>query len=611
VRTFVLGSLLLSLVAGCPQRRPGTGAGSAPPPPPPDKKVQKSDSRPPLSPAAAETAAPAGADPNYPTPEAAGTEKLFVVEEPDRGPWVKTAAAPPREQLAWQAHAYCELRETGPACAGAATASSPSLWRIGSRAGKQVVAERVAGGVVQETALYEWTGTRLDRLVRLDGHGGLVSAASFDSSGRQLGVRNLNGGNGLPGCGHLGLKLDGKGRVEELSCLQWSGPPMRDLEGVRVRRFKLDAQGFVVEETRVTPDGSPMADNDGVHRKTYRRDAVGRPLEIRYLDIEGNAVLSTQNGCNGERHRYDRRGFLVERICLGPQGSPMPGRSRASREVYEVDEHGCTQKRRYFDEASKPVATIRGVTEERMAVALHCETVDRTCFAGGVRHACGPNEPSHFVHYYDARGFLSSTQHFDESQGKDVPGADPIYRVFEVRYERDKLGNVVSTACFAAAGSGTTPVECQRSGFHRDRNKIDQAGRTVERRFFGPTGRPAANLGCELRRNVYDNYDHLVQESEHNARGESRETEGMASRRTLFDQSHRRFAVLLYDGQGKPARYRACFMGAYCPLPGSSPTWHAVRIGRAKNGEVQKNLFFDHHGTLIRSVDCPGVQCWD
>jgi len=47
--------------------------------------------------------------PDYPTPALAGTQELFLLEEPPRGPHVTDVKLPDRSQLKFTDHAYCEL----------------------------------------------------------------------------------------------------------------------------------------------------------------------------------------------------------------------------------------------------------------------------------------------------------------------------------------------------------------------------------------------------------------------------------------------------------------------------------------------------------------------
>jgi len=591
-RLPLLLSFLVGLTTACNEPRK-----QAPEPEPPKPKPHPPTQQQPPPPAEQSGPTP---HPDYPTPAAAGTEKIFYLEEPDRGPKVTPVTLPAAASLKWRTAAHCEPHETGIACSAAA---GPLRWRIGSRAGKIVVAERRGGKQLQETYLFERdaAGT-LSRITRLDGRGNIEWSRFIDAAKQHLGARNLNGSNALPGCGQLAYKLDGAGHPTELSCLQWTGKPMRDIEGVRVRRFKRDTRGFVVEETRVTPRGDPMADNDGVHRKQYRRDAQGRPLEERYLDIEGHPTMSADSGCHGWRLEYNASGDLVRRTCLGAGGKPTAGQSGAHAEAFERDHNGCVLERRHLDAEGKPTRNRHGVYGTRHKVNHWCQDVTMSCVdVRGKLMSCGPRRPARYLYSHDRRGYLISTKHY-VAGGR--PGKDPDYSVFEVRHQRDALGNVTSDSCFSPRGQA---VLCDGTGMHRSVTRFDEAGRQIDRRFFDPQGGVTTNLGCAIRRYRHDNYDHEVEAADHDAQGKVIESMGKAFLRTLYDQSHRRFAVLLLDKEQRPARYAGCFTGVTCP---SSP-WHAVRIVRDRKGAVVKNLYFDADQQLVQSVDCLHNRCWD
>src|SRR5262249_40051180 len=99
--------------------------------------------------------------PDYPTAALAGTEELFLLEEPPRGPHVTDVKLPDRGQVRSGEPGYCELTQTPSrlVCAGARPKNNvPSLrWNVG-RAGERVIlAERVSPtNHVLETFLFDW-----------------------------------------------------------------------------------------------------------------------------------------------------------------------------------------------------------------------------------------------------------------------------------------------------------------------------------------------------------------------------------------------------------------------------------------------------------------------
>jgi hypothetical protein len=150
-------------------------------------------------------------------------------------------------------------------------------------------------------------------------------------------------------------------------------------------------------------------------------------------------------------------------------------------------------------------------------------------------------------------------------------------------------------------------VDCGLTGYHRTTQSRDDAGRVVEARFFDRAGRPTTNVGTSIRRFRHDSYDHVYEATDHDFTGRVIEAQGKTTFRTLYDQRHRLFAIVLLDRRGKPARYHGCYTGVDCP----SGEWHAVRIDRSPRGRVLRNRYFDSRGKLAATIDCATHRCWD
>jgi hypothetical protein len=256
---------------------------------------------------------------------------------------------------------------------------------------------------------------------------------------------------------------------------------------------------------------------------------------------------------------------------------------------------------RYHGPRGEQVSGYHQVHGHDYEVNDRCDETSRTCLNIVEQPlACGVNEPARYVYARDAAGQIVSTKHYG-ANGK--PAGDPSYSVFELRDQWDEQGNHVGRSCYWSDGQA---VPCARTGFHAVKWTFDEAGRKTEERFFDTSGSATTNLGCSVRRFQYDNYDHLYESRNYGATGQPIEVLGMSIRRELYDAGHRKFAVLLLDKAGKPARYSGCFVGVHCP----TGKWHAVRIVRTANGSVQKNLYFDADGQLVQTVACGKVRCW-
>jgi hypothetical protein len=543
-----------------------------------------------------------GPHPDYPTAALAGTDKLFTMVEPERGPKAPIGMTIPRGGLTWTTHEYCTADVTGPVCSSPVTAVDGLWsWRVGRRGETLVVAEERRGPRVERTFVYvrKADGTPLQR-VRFDAYGRVDAALLFKGGDRYSG-RKRNGANALDGCGFLSYKLDDQKRAVELACLQWQGDPMLDTDGVARTRLVRDAAGFIVEELRFDLAGKPVADADGVHKTLTTRDAAGRPTLERYRGVDDKPAPSTQ-GCYGHRTERDARGSVVKTICLDASDQPAADPSGISAEAYRVDASGCRTGVTYQSLRGTPAANHDLVHAMEYEVDERCEITSRLCRDLRTRPtACTPGGPARYVARYDDAGNPISVKHFDASGG---PGQDPAFHAFELRRTYDRLGNQLTQACYEPTG---TKVSCLNTDFHLIKSVYDDAGREVSQTYRDELDRPTDNYGSYKRTYKHDNYDHLVESLNLDESGALTEAFGVAIRKDLFDATHRRFGILLYDRTGQPARNPGCYTGATCP----PRPWHAVRIVRRPDGSVEKNLFFDEHKKLLAAELCSAVPCFD
>src|SRR5437868_969002 len=131
---------------------------------------------------------------DYPTAAAAGTDKIFFLEEPDRGPKAPASFSRPAN-LAWTQMAFCEPYEKITPC----TPGSGD-WYVGKAKGITIV-ERRRGWVVDLATVHvtDADGNVTQRL-ELDANGAVDEALLFSQPGRYTG-RYRGGGNTLDGCG--------------------------------------------------------------------------------------------------------------------------------------------------------------------------------------------------------------------------------------------------------------------------------------------------------------------------------------------------------------------------------------------------------------------------
>ncbi len=590
--------MVLALVAGCKRREPALGAGSA---------AQRPEGH---SLANGSGAVEATAiDPLYPTSVAAGTDKIFLLEEPDRGPTVPaTIALPAAASLTWTSHAFCEVDFLGAVCSPSITVSRPTsipgnhYWRIGTKANAIVVAEKFRGPV--RHMAYWWDGRGTSAMRRLDvdiyGH---VSQAMFAAGPDRYTQRLRNGGNALPGCGQMAFQRQpaNQERISALACLQWNGEAMHDTDGVAITRYERDAGGFITRQSNLSVDGQPIAANDGVAAIVFERDRAGRMIRQRFRDTTDQPVANIA-GCYGEAWAHTAQGAAASATCLDADDQPRADVDGISTTHFTDDNNGCDLGHHYLDSQGKPTADRFGVHAVKLEVDAHCAVKSRSCFNPKQQPlACGIDEPATIRNRVDDQGNVVVSQHFDAA-GK--PSRDGMYASFELRESYDAVGNSITTQCFGVDGAAQN---CPRTEYSIIHTSFDTAGRLIVSSYADTAGKPTVNFGATVSRFQYDNYDHRVTSSYYDRAGQQIAVLGAKRRRDLYDAKHRRFGIVMDDGTGRPVAYTGCFSGVQCPEQG----WHAVRIVRRPDGNVEQNLFFNARGGLIKTQACATVSCFE
>jgi hypothetical protein len=378
---------------------------------------------------------------------------------------------------------------------------------------------------------------------------------------------------------------------------------MLDTAGVATSKITRDTNGFEIERRFFDTKGQPTERHDRVHRLVITRDASGRPVEVTAFDKNGRPTVSENNGgCHRERTEYDKKGRIEAVRCLGVRGEPIKGSRDVATWTYRYDDRGCQIHMGYLGTDGKPTDDSSGVHAVGWRVNDQCQRTAHRCLnAAGKATPCGPNRAAEYQYTLDAEGNRISVRHFD-ADGK--PSKNYAYRVFELRYTFDERGRQTGTACYDASRK---PVLCSQMGYHGRVDTLDDAGREIEVRFYGPDGKAATNLGVAIRKSIYNNYDHVHEAIGLDENRKPKATRGMVKQRFVYDKGHRMFGMLLFDANGKPARYRACFSRMTCP----GRPWHAIRIIRSQRGDVTQNVFFDYRKQHVGTIDCKRNPCWE
>ena len=542
--------------------------------------------------------------PDFPTAAKANSEGIFLLEEPERGPVVATMTMPDLGVLKWRTHTWCEVGHDGVDCGPERpdAARAEAHWRVGSRAGKVLVATERFGPRVDQTLLFERAANgQMLRMVALDSYETVTWSRHFDATAHRYTSREATGGNMLRGCGQIQLVRNKGDSALLVGCRQWNGEAMVDTNGVAFTRLERDKHGLVRARVHQDKAHRSVDGHDGAHKVVLERDDQGRPLTTRYFDLAGFPVLAGPHGCYALRRTWDKRGLLAGRACLDAEDKPTADIKGVCHTDYKRDGRGCKIGALERKPGKRPGACREVMRDTAYQTDHRCAVVTSICRNGsGARVACGLTEPAEYRYVRDDRGRIVSVQHFDAAQ---QPAGDASCHAFEIRKVWDERGRQLQSTFHGAAGE---PVECSRAGYHGLKYERDDAGRVQTQRFIALDGSPGSNLGCSSRHFRYDNYDHTFEVINYGEDGKLKDVLGMATKRYLFDEGHRDFAMLLYNAKGEAAQYTGCFTGQQCP----KELWHAVRARRQANGKVTANVYFDADAQLVATFDCAKKRCW-
>lgn len=587
----------LMIAMGCKAREPAPGSGSS---------VASVTLRDPA--AGGGSAVASAVDPLYPTPIAAGTDKIFLLEEPDRGPALPSSIAlPAAASLTWTNHAFCEVDFVGAVCSPALSGNRSlriagnHYWRIGTKANAVVVAEKFRGPVRHMAYWWDGRGTSSFRRVDVDIYGH-VSQAMFAAAADRYTQRTRNGSNALAGCGMMAITIPKvAAHIASLACRQWNGEPMHDTDGIASTRFERDERGFISRQAYVGVDEKPTTANDGVAVIAFARDSAGRMIRQSFRD-SADQPTANSTGCYGEAWVHSPQGAATSATCLDARDQPSADADGITSTLFIDDNNGCDLGHRFVDGQGQPVADRFGVHAVKHEVDAHCAIERMSCFDIKQQPvACGVGEPASMRNRMDNQGNIVSTSHYDAA-GK--PSQDSVHQSFELRYTYDAVGNPITTHCYNAA---LVAQECPRTQYYALQTTFDAAGRPTESRYLDRADALTTNFGAFMSKFQYDNYDHRVVSAYFNRDGQPIEVLGARRRRDLFDAKHRRFGLVMDDGAGNPVDFTGCFGGVACP----APSWHAVRVVRRPDGAVDQNLFFNSRGVLIKTQPCATVPCFE
>ena len=344
--------------------------------------------------------------------------------------------------------------------------------------------------------------------------------------------------------------------------------------------FEYNEDGFVTKTIFMRDRRAPILDAEGIGGLSYLRDEYGRPLEIRYLGLNGREFAATKQNVAGKRYDYaagklirtvyynprgeatlntqnwaigesefDGYGKVIRQSFLGVDGTPMSNRNGFAFSRFEYDGRGNITGMAFFSTKAEPVYIDQGYASLKSAYDEQGNTVEEAYFGvAGEPVICIEGYASSKAEY-DEHGNRTSWAFFGTS-GLPVLSKGG-YASLQMEY--DERGNIVRQAVFGTDGE---PV-LLNIGFASNKYKYDERGNRVEAEFFGANGQPVigrdgyASWKCEydergnmVRTTFFDTVGNLIVNSQ-----------GYASVEIGYNEGGNRVSWSYYDADGRPALY--------------------------------------------------------
>ena len=386
---------------------------------------------------------------------------------------------------------------------------------------------RMVYGLIYSPSGSGSTSTRLARFVGPDGFPQLQRASAaeyveihYDGAGWEDRV-TYRDGKGLPAVGPddaFGQSIEHDKSTGQVTCflsLDANGHRMKDNAGNCGMQIKYDKNGWDVEERSVGPDLKPMPLKYGyvIYKKQY--DGFGRPCRITFHGVNGEPVLSENDGYHGQEIDYDEHGNQTVITYLGKDGKPTFLADGYATLRMAYDRHGKTTLAGYHGVNREPVLSKK-------------------------------NGYHGFKAEYDEHGNQTVITYL----GKDGKPTflDDGYATMRVAYDQhDK----VTLARYY--GVNDEPVSSKKNGYHGFKAEYDENGNQTVFTYLGKDGKPTSLAGYSTVKSTYDARGKQTRRSLYGVNGEPVvDKDGKHGSEAEYDEQGNQTVFTYLGKDGKP-----------------------------------------------------------
>ena len=257
------------------------------------------------------------------------------------------------------------------------------------------------------------------------------------------------------------------------------------------------ANGYVTKKIYMRDQRTPILDADGIGGLEYELDEWGRPVEIRYLGLDGDGYAVTKDNIAGKRFFYDSQNNLIRIENFSPQGALYTNSDGWMILEYTYDENGNNVQRSYLNEAGELSVCGNGYAYSILEYDEKGNFIRVAYFDTAqkrVRHAAGP---ALVEKEYDEKGRLIRQAFFDEL---DRPTLSPDGNALEV-YEYDERGNYAGGYFYDT----NYQLHLNSDGYASIKILYDERGNRIQESYFGVDENPVViKIGIAAYTAEYD-----------------------------------------------------------------------------------------------------------
>ena len=280
--------------------------------------------------------------------------------------------------------------------------------------------------------------------------------------------------------------------------------PVETRNGIAGFAWDYDRAGNVIRQINLDKVGNPTEDNGGWAIEETDYDTFNRPIEVRWLGMEGEPVLEIFTGCAGYRNSLDIYGNVTNRVYFGLDGKPK-ATDLGNAGFTRTYERGLCMSAWNIGIDGNPIDIVEGYSGRECRYDEFGRMIEQWYLDSDGQPCSDTNGCARMRWVYDERGLCTECEELDLN-GNLFTNA--VHAATKTVYEYDERGHETIRRFVDADGK----LRANPRGFAARAVVCDFAGRETEVRYLDEEEKPVRNLenGVAIERREWDGRGNLV-----------------------------------------------------------------------------------------------------